>query len=391
LGLGHMRRNLLIAGAISQARPGVQTLLITGTGYANAFRIPDRVDILSLPSLWKVANGCYAPKRLHIDADELSAFRTATMTAAIQSFRPDLFIVDKVPRGVRRELDPILAFLKEKTSARVVLGLRDILDDPCRVRDEWEKESNTDAVRDFYDAVWIYGDPNVYNAVDEYSWSADIRQKISFTGYLDRTKEPANPGVEVAELLDSLCLETGFNLCVVGGGSDGFRVAEGVAKSGPSDRGTLILAGPFMPQEQIDRLKALSGNRSDTFVTRFSNEPLELYRRAGRVISMGGYNTMLELVGLGKRPLIVPRVRPRTEQLIRATRFRELGLVDVLHPDELSVDNLTSWLNSSPVRSTGIRKRLDLGGLDKIADSITSLTGPNHDLNRNGRPSYAAA
>ena len=81
LGLGHLRRNLLIAGAIRRAELSVQTLLITGTGYANAFRIPDGVDVLSLPSLWKVDNGNYEPRRLHIECDDLTAFRTATAIA----------------------------------------------------------------------------------------------------------------------------------------------------------------------------------------------------------------------------------------------------------------------------------------------------------------------
>jgi hypothetical protein len=62
---------------------------------------------------------------------------------------------------------------------------------------------------------------------------------------------------------------------------------------------------------------------------------------------MGGYNATIEALSFGKPTLIVPRVRPRLEQWIRAERLRVLGLVDVLHPDELSPDRLSRWLASA--------------------------------------------
>lgn len=373
LGLGHLRRNLLIAAAFSQAKPNIQTLLISGTSIANAFRIPDSVDILSLPSLQKVENGRYEPKRLRIASDELTQFRTATILSAVQSFRPDLFIVDKVPRGVRRELDPILRHLRERTAATVILGLRDILDDAARVRSEWAKEENLEAIDEFYDGLWIYGDPAVYDPIREYRWSADVEEKSRFTGYLDRTKASESASADVEELLESLKLKDGFNLCVVGGGADGFSLAESAACADSGGSGTLILTGPYMPAAQLSRLKKVTAERLDVTVIRFSNEPVHLLRRAGRVVSMGGYNTLLELVGLGKRPLVVPRVKPRTEQLIRATRFGRLGLVDVLHPRDLSPDALSEWFNSNvggDGAPTGPPSSLDLGGLPRIVDSV---------------------
>ena len=51
---------------------------------------------------------------------------------------------------------------------------------------------------------------------------------------------------------------------------------------------------------------------------------------------MGGYNTSCEILACGRRALIVPRIIPRREQLIRAQRLSELGAVDVLHPQALS-------------------------------------------------------
>ena len=53
--------------------------------------------------------------------------------------------------------------------------------------------------------------------------------------------------------------------------------------------------------------------------------------RAHCVVAMGGYNTFCEILSFDKPALIVPRVRPRLEQAIRAGRAEELGLIDVLY------------------------------------------------------------
>ena len=49
---------------------------------------------------------------------------------------------------------------------------------------------------------------------------------------------------------------------------------------------------------------------------------------------MGGYNTYCEILSFDKPALIVPRVQPREEQLIRARRAAELGLIEMLLPEE---------------------------------------------------------
>ena len=66
-----------------------------------------------------------------------------------------MLIVDNVPRGAVRELDPTLEYLHARGHARFVLGLRDVLDDPAAVHRDWHRAENEDAIRDYYDAVWV--------------------------------------------------------------------------------------------------------------------------------------------------------------------------------------------------------------------------------------------
>ena len=59
---------------------------------------------------------------------------------------------------------------------------------------------------------------------------------------------------------------------------------------------------------------------------------------------MGGYNTVSEVLSYRTPALVVPRVAPRLEQLVRATRLRDLGLVDLLLPTDLTPLAIAPWL-----------------------------------------------
>ena len=66
----------------------------------------------------------------------------------------------------------------------------------------------------------------------------------------------------------------------------------------------------------------------------FDNRMEELIAGAKAVVAIGGYNTYCEILSFDKPALIVPRVAPRQEQLIRAKRAAELGLIEMLLAEE---------------------------------------------------------
>src|SRR5204863_148101 len=58
-----------------------------------------------------------------------------------------------------------------------------------------------------------------------------------------------------------------------------------------------------------------------------------LMERAVGVVAMAGYNTFCEILSLDKRAILIPRVRPRREQVMRANRAAALELVHTLDPE----------------------------------------------------------
>jgi predicted glycosyltransferase len=364
MGIGHMRRNLLIAEAL--AAEGASVLLISGARELNAFAVPPGVDCVTLPALRKRADGTYGSRSLRIPMRELVDLRAAMIEAALTAFGPKVFIVDKVPRGVMHELDRSLRVLRARIDVRCVLGLRDVLDDPAAVRREWERAGNERVVHECYDAVWVYGDPAVYDPVAEYRFGAAVTAKLRYTGYLDPRARLSRESAGTS--LASLKLPAGrLVLCQVGGGQDGYLLAEAFARTDlpPQDSG-LVVTGPFMPRAARERLLRLAAANPRMRVLEFVSGAGPLLRRARRVIAMGGYNSLCEIVTLRKPALVVPRVKPRREQLIRAERFRELGLLDVLHPERVTPGALAEWLRRGAGAPTGVYRRVDFHGLDRL-------------------------
>ena len=129
LGLGHLRRNILIGGALLKARKDSNLLLFADSPVAPFFKLPDRMDHIKLPSIRKVSAGCWEGTRLRIDERELIRLRAELLCDGLLNFRPDLLLVDHMPGGAQGELAPAIKALKQAhPKCWVVLGLRDILD-----------------------------------------------------------------------------------------------------------------------------------------------------------------------------------------------------------------------------------------------------------------------
>jgi predicted glycosyltransferase len=383
MGIGHMRRNLLIAGALARGPSPAVILLIAGARQINAYGVPPGVDCLSLPALRKEANGLYQSRHLDLPLSDLVALRAHSITAALEAFAPDVLIVDKIPRGAVNELDTALEILRRAGRTHCVLGLRDVLDDPETVRCEWAEGGYDWAVREWYQAIWVYGDPTVYDPVAEYGFPPDMAALVRYTGYLDQRQRTRLEDLGGHEFSARLAESPGrLALCLVGGGEDGAPLAEAFARADfPPDLTGVILTGPFMPpgvRDELHRQAARTccgGASSRLRVLDFVTDIDLLLDRADRVVTMGGYNSVCEVLSYEKPALVVPRVRPRLEQLIRAERLRDLGLLDLLHPDDLSPRALTEWLARDLGPAPRVRDRIDLNGLGHLPALTADLLG----------------
>jgi len=364
----------------SYLRPVI--LIITGIGEANVFRIPPTADYLTLPALYEDADGNYSSRSLCVPLAVIISMRAKIIRAALEAFKPDVFIADKLPRGIIGELDLALEYLRDEQHCRCVLGLRDILDDPETVHREWSLSGTQETIREFYEAVWIYGDPKVYDLVREYELPADITKAVHYTGYLCHYSLPKFARPYEEETIASLGLPSNqFALCLVGGGQDGGLLAKAFMEASfPEGTGGVIVTGPFMPADTIQYLRSRAASNPHIRVLGFIPQVVSLLEQANRIITMGGYNTVCEILSFKKPALIVPRVSLKIEQLIRAERLDALGLVDMLHPDKLSPQALSEWLHRDISLSVPARKRIDMNGVQRLPKLLEELIAPPHCL-----------
>ena len=334
-GLGHLRRTLALANFFRSRRPYSQ-LIVTGSPVAHRFPLPGGADYIKLPSVVKVGAGTYESRSLSLSFRAIRDLRRDLLLGAARHFRPRALLVDNVPGGLKGELRPVLRFLKS-TSCRLVLGLRDIIDDAERVRSTWGEDGSYDLLDEAYDRILVYGARDVYDPVVEYDFSQEAAEKTHFTGYIGR-----EPGIQSREQIRS-ALGLGAEplvLVMAGGGEDGYELLstclEAMRLRGDSSSfQCLLIGGPFLPADRLREVRERARGRCVGFID-FLEDVTSYVGAADAIVSMGGYNSVCELLSLQKPGLIVPRVTPRREQLIRAEALSRRGCLRMVHPTEIT-------------------------------------------------------
>ncbi len=332
MGLGHLRRCRAIAHSLVERRHDLSVLILSGSPIIGSFDFRSRVDFVRVPGVIKLRNGEYTSLNLHSDVEEPLALRASIVRHTADMFDPDLFIVDKEPLGLRGEVGPTLTMLKAR-GIPLVLGLRDVMDDPTLLAPEWERKDVLPSLRDLYDSLWVYGVPEVCDPLAGIELPASVRAKMQYTGYLRRTVPSGPLPTPAAAARD----RKPYILVTTGGGGDGEELIDWVLSAYEQFPNlplrALVVFGPFLQTElQAEFLKRVAKLRNVEAIT-FDTHLEALMARAEGVVSMGGYNTLCEILSFDKRAIIVPRTVPRLEQLIRAARFQEMGLISMLADD----------------------------------------------------------
>ncbi len=331
VGLGHLRRCRAIAQSLVGYRDDLSVLIVSGSPLVGSFSFSGNVDFIRVPGVVKIANEHYQPHSPGMTIEDLMKIRSAIIAETAKVFEPDIFLVDKEPLGLRGEVEATLRLLKHMGRV-LVLGLRDVMDEPARLAEEWQRKRALPALENLYDHIWVYGLPAICDPLEGIDVSASVRAKTRFTGYLRRGKTPSG------FMTPPHYIEEPYFLVTTGGGADGAMLVDWVLRAyefDPSlDMPAKIVLGPFMGTSQqtgfMERVARLKHVEAITFD---ANMEL-LIQRATAVIAMGGYNTFCEILSFDKRALIVPRTIPRAEQFIRARQAADLGLVSLLLPDE---------------------------------------------------------
>ncbi len=385
LGLGHVRRSLSIARAVLAARTDVAALLVTCSPMVDALPVAPGLDYIKLPSLRKLGNQSYASRSLPIDGEKLRAFRVSLLKEVARHFEPDVLLVDKSPAGLMGELASTLEGERSRARpGRLVLGLRDILDEPAAVADEWQSRDLVHFVERHYHEIWIYGDRALFDAPAAYGWPMALAARVRYLGYLvPSVSEAARRAARDHFGADGEPLA----LVTAGGGEDGADLIANYLRAAaggllPRDLRSLVVLGPCMPPETQAALvaQAPAGVRVEAFVSDLA----PAIAAADVVVGMAGYNTVCELLAGGTPAVLVPRTRPRREQWLRAQGFAARGLAQMLEPEHLEPRSLAGAVHRALERGRMNGHRPAADGLEQVVRQMERILPA-------ARPSVASA
>jgi predicted glycosyltransferase len=376
-GLGHFRRNSAIAHAIRRKDPAARLVMLTGSARAGDWCLPSRVELARMPSVVKVGADDYRPAGSR-SMSAVRAERESVILTTLLSVRPDVFLVDHAPLGMKGELERSLEVVRDLLPrTRVVLGLRDILDEPDAVRRSWTEQRVYSVLESFYSEILVYGCRELFDVTRLYGFPQAVRRRTTFTGYVakDDSQEPAP--VTAIHWPRARSVRERRVLVMGGGGGDAadlLRTFIGawprIAKMG-REKG-LLVTGPLMPEADRAELEQLAA-RAGLDLIRSSTSMLSLIGAADVVVSMGGYNSVVESLS-ARRPLVIyPRTSPRKEQLIRAQMLERLGLASVVLPGPAASDELGhAVLRALDAPSPAIEawRRIDLSGGERVAQLL---------------------
>lgn len=370
-GLGHYRRSRRIASAIVAAIPDAAVLMLSGSSVADRFSPVPRTDIVRLPALTKSETGGYLARSLGLSGREVIRLRSAIIEAAIASFKPDILIADHRPTGIEGELRAALQMLhRTRRPALIALGLRDIIDVPTTVRRQWLRDGSYDVIEWAYDEVWVYGRREVFDTVAKYAVPPVSAAKVRYLGYISDTPPATRP---VRRRLPQV-VATG------GGGEDAFELlstAMVAHRLSPTRFQLTVFPGPLMPAAQRRELDSAAADTGrDVTVNHFTERAPAVVAAADCVVTMGGYNSVIESLAASVPCVVVPRVKPRKEQLLRAERMARLGWLDCIHPDELDPQTLLDHVLAAFREPRGAQIPPDyLDGLKNMVARVCTALG----------------
>lgn len=337
-GLGHIRRSLTIARSLLRMSDDVSVVLATRSQWPAAFTPAERFEVLSLPSRPLDPGSADGQHLRRAAADR--AERAAVLRDAVLARRPDVILIDNEPLGVKGEMrDAIEA---APPSTRLVYGMRDVVDIPERTHAKWAELGALDVLRRRFERILVYGHPELFDTLGTYELGPELVARAAYNRYVCAPPER----IDGAGFRERHGLgDEPFVLATGGGGIDAFpvlRLAVDAARLLPARPRLLLVTGPLMPDEDraaADDLAARDGHLVATEV-----EMLPALAEAAAAVTMGGYNTVIEALMLGRRPIIVPRATHKQEQLIRARAFAARDLVRYLEPEATTPETLAGAL-----------------------------------------------
>lgn len=372
LGVGHVFRSLEIVRALA----GHEVVMVTG-GAEIDIDPPANMRLEQLPGLMMSPDfKTFIPAEPGADLDEVRARRLDRFRAVMAQCRPDILLVELFPfgrRAFRFELLPILKGVRagEWGRCKTACSLRDILvekPDPAKYA-----RRVLDMLNPHFDLVLVHADPTLVTLDETFPAVAEIAPPVRYTGYV--AAKPAS-GAGHALRRELGLDDTPLIVASAGGGQVGNELIRAAIRA--SSRISIphalhAFTGPYAPDADHARCQALAAEHPHLTVRRFTSRFPAYLDAADLSLSLGGYNTTMNLLAANTYGFILPFTQNR-EQAMRTSRLEQRHAVGLLTPADLDPARLATRIAQALTR-TATATPLNLDGAAATARLLEELVG----------------
>lgn len=355
-GIGHLQRTIALARAFR--KENIEVKIVSG---GKPVKIFEQDPIYQLPPAF--CDPLDFTTLFDNDGIEVSEKwkrqRCKQLLDIFKSTRPDVLIIETFPFGRRQFQFELLPLLEASSNAKTktVCSIRDVL----QTRTYKKQQQTVDLVNEYFDEVWVHGDPSIIDLSVSFPLIHSIQEKVIYTGYVSKHRSTSSVRNQPFDQVIVSC----------GGSVAGKRTIESIvnlAAEESRDLHWLFLLGEGFDSAIVRTLKQRLGKHGS--INSMSEDYNDLLSSSKLSISQFGYNTALDIVQAKIPAVVVPfEGKDETEQLTRAKYFEELGRLVMVRESELSVSSLSSavekalTLNCDPIK-------IDLNGTRRCTDIV---------------------
>lgn len=324
-GIGHFVRTSELANALCEE---CEVSIIIGGERIKDFYVDPRIELIYIPAIYKdelVEE--LIPVDRSLNLEQCLQIRSSLIQEFVWRIIPDIIITEHFPFGFlfKKEAEFLLKEVKKvNTRAKIVCSVRDVIENSSgNVTD-----SNTVSIlNELYDLLLVHGDESIISIKDSFSKFEKITIPIKHTGYISKHITKSAKKTEKKLVVVS-----------IGAGRLGDELLEIIYKCVEhldSKRYKFILFRGAFKGSVSENFYLSVENRFKNFqILPFDRDLyLNYLSSCDLAISLGGYNSILETVSLGKRLLVYDRefFGNNKEQHIRIKTFSDFKLLDIFN------------------------------------------------------------
>lgn len=363
-GIGHLIRSLNLAKGLSVQ---FDIYFLSGGEKVKGIEIDPKITFFQLDAVYKKENeNGLTPVDDSLSIEECFALREKMIKNILGKVNPDCIITEHFPFGFLFKNESINLIKLGKSinkNLKVVCSVRDVIENGfgSSVEEETSKILNK-----LYDLLLIHGDENLIPLKSSFQKENQVFIKVYYTGYIvdprlvktDINSEQIVLSIAGGRIGDELLIAVERAFCVI---------------KNQIPHNLIIFHGAFnhkfLRKELRERLTIIPFNRKHF---------IEALSKCSLSISLGGYNTIAEILKLEKKSIIYQRnfKGSNDEQNIRISKLEELDLIKVVNEDGLKKELLSDTiLNELKTNRDFITSKINFEGISNSIKAINDLIG----------------